>query len=55
MRAACLFLLNTTVLFCQTADKTFIDIRHYEFNISVNDDNNVIEGVAAFNSWQPNQ
>ena len=40
------FLLNTTVLFCQSADKTLIDIRHYEFNISVTDDNNVIEGVA---------
>ena len=41
-----ILLLNSVSVFSQSDDKSSIDIRHYEFNISVNDDNNVIEGVA---------
>jgi aminopeptidase N len=41
-----IFLLYTTCVFSQRDNESSIDIRHYEFNISVNDNNNLIEGVA---------
>jgi hypothetical protein len=41
-----LLLLPMAHLFSQTNNQNSIDIRHYEFNISVNDNNDVIEGIA---------
>ncbi|HSB94335.1 MAG TPA: M1 family metallopeptidase [Flavitalea sp.] len=41
-----LLLLCTNLLFAQPGSPRSIDIRHYVFNLSVNDQNNVIEGLA---------